>query len=146
MPQRSPIFVGPSFATTYHRLHEPDWRSIEALSSLVRQRPDLPHFHPGEFMWMSDVISARRQLVVHLYKHIDTRRYLNLDDFGHAYGYIDQPCATPSPTFSGRYRRLSSLPIALDRLGLHEFETSRLFRSFPPHEWPPLTDDCPSSG
>lgn len=137
MPNRSALFVGPSFTTTYRTVDVPDWRPIEVLSALVRQRDDLPHFHPGEFMYMAGVVSARRRLVIHLYKHVDTRRYLNVDDAGHAYVYIDEPRESPPPRYSGRYRQLRSLPIALDRLGLELFETERLFRSFPPDRWPP---------
>lgn len=136
MPQRSGIFSGNSFPTTYVRLNEPEWGPLEALSALVRQRCDLPHFHPGEFMYMAPVGVPRRQLVIHLYKHIDTRRYINLDDDLHAYAYIESPTQGQRANYSGHYRQLSSLPAAIDRLELHLFETARLFRSFPPEEWP----------
>jgi hypothetical protein len=137
MPQRSARFVGNSFPTTYVRVTDPDWRPLEAVSSLVRQRPDLPHFHPGEFMYMAAVRSTRPDLVIHLYKHVDTRRYLNLDDAGHAYAYIDSEGDRVCHGFSGRYRRHGNLVDALDRLELHLFETVRLWRSFPPEQWPP---------
>lgn len=136
MPQRSGIFTGNSFPTTYVEVDEPQWGPLEALSALVRQRCDLRHFHPGEFMYMATVGVARRQLVIHLYKHIDTRRYLNLDDGMHAYVYIETPAEVQQANYSGRYRQLRSLPAALDRLDLHLFETARLWRSFPPERWP----------
>ena len=139
MPQRSGIFLGNSFPTSYVERYEPRWGPLEAFSLLVRQRCDLPHFHPGEFMWMATVGVARRRLLIHLYKHIDTRRYLNLDDAMHAYAYVDTPAEVQQANYSGRYRQLRSLTDALDRLELHLFETARLVRSFPPEQWPPET-------
>ena len=76
-----------------HQGDEPVWGPLEALSTLVRQRRELPYFHPGEFMYMAGVGDARRRRIIHLYKHIDTRGSLNLDDGGHAYVYIDSPAA-----------------------------------------------------
>ncbi len=139
MPQRSTVFVGRSFLTKYVEVTSPDWRPLETLSSLVRQRPDLPHFHPCEFMYMCAVRVPRRQLVIHLYKHIDTRRYLNLDDVGHAYAYVYRETDPVWGETGGRYRRLASVHAAIDRLHLHLFEPERLWRSFPPERWPP---DC----
>lgn len=139
MPQKYGIFAGRSFPTTYLRNDEPIWGPLEALSTLVRQRRELPHFHPGEFMYMAGVGDARRRRIIHLYKHIDTRRYLNLDDGGHAYVYIDSPTADRRPSYSGHYRQLRTLHDALDRLDLHLFETRRLWRSFPPDQWPPAS-------
>ncbi len=136
MPQRSARFVGNSFPTTYVHVTGPDWRPLETLSCLVRQRPDLPHFHPGEFMYTAAVCSARRNLVIHLYKHVDTRRYLNLDDAGHAYAYVHSEVDPVPLDSSGRYRRHGNVVDALDRLELHLFETARLWRSFPPDKWP----------
>jgi hypothetical protein len=40
-------------------------------------------------MYMGRVESRDGRLWIHLYKHIDTRHYLNLDDAGHAYRYRD---------------------------------------------------------
>ena len=136
---RSAKYVGNSFPTTFLQVSGPDWRPLEALSSLVRQRADLPHFHPGEFMYMAAVRGTDLDLVVHLYKHVDTRRYLNLDDVGHAYAYIHHEGDDVFGDSSGRYRRLGNIVDALDRLELHLFETARLWRSFPPHRWPAVS-------
>jgi hypothetical protein len=136
MSQRPSRFVGNSFPTTYIHVTGPDWTPLERLSCLVRQCPDLPQFHPAEFMYMAAVRRARPDLVIHLYKHVDTRRYLNLDDAGHAYSYVHREVDRVSSDFSGRYRRHGNLVDALDALGLHLFETDRLWRSFPPELWP----------
>jgi hypothetical protein len=38
-------------------------------------------------MYMAAVHGQRPRVVIHLYKHIDSCRYLNLDEEGHAYAY-----------------------------------------------------------
>jgi hypothetical protein len=82
--------------------HDPDhldWVPLERFCATaarhgIRLRAD-------EFMWM-----GRCELdggaVVHLYKHADTRRYLNLDTAGHTYRYLSTEAAAayepiPSP-------------------------------------------------
>jgi hypothetical protein len=93
-------------------------------------------------MWMASVENKRKRLVIHLYKHYDTRRYLNLDEAGHAYEFFyydderDDRDEERHGHFSGRYRLHRSLERALHRLGLWQFEYGRLERSFPPSEWP----------
>lgn len=128
-----------TFGTTYCSLDEPDWAPLEALSALARSSPDLPSFHPGEFMWMCSVENKRKRLVIHLYKHIDTRYYINLDAAGHAYEFrydpeLDDDDRRGDSQFSGRYRLHRSVDEAIWRLRLWEFEHG-LFRSFPPSEW-----------
>ena len=129
------MFVGTAFLTTDDNLGAPDWRPLEAMAMLVWRRPELPQFHPGEFMYMSAVRSQRQRVRIHLYKHIDTRRYLNLDDDGHAYAYVYRASDLERPDCRGRYRCYSNVVDALDHLELHLFETARLFRSFPPAKW-----------
>lgn len=87
-------------------------------------------------MFMSTVVGDRVGLTVHLYKHRDTRRYLNLDDRGRAYCYCG---STPSEVGRsiGWYRRYSSVVKAIEHLELHLFDADNpLYRSFPPEEWP----------
>ena len=57
------------------------WAPLEALA---RMRPDLNALR--DFMFMGHA-SARTGTLICLYKHADTRRYLNLDHAGHAYAY-----------------------------------------------------------
>ena len=142
MSHRSQLLTGRSFTTTYDRLDEPVWEPLERFARLVWQMPELAQFHPIEFMFMATVRNQRLGIRIHLYKHVDTRRYLNLDDAGHAYAYV--PRATEEeldrPEFSGRYRRYGNPLDAIDGLWLWEFEVRRLFRSFPPEDWPSLED------
>ena len=137
MPQRSPALTGNSFLTTIDTTSGPMWQPLEMLATLVWQRPDLPQFHPDEFMNMAVVRGTRQRVTIHLYKHIDTRRYLNLDDGGHAYAFVPRASDTFSADTGGRYQRHRSLIDALDGAGLRMFETTGLFRSFPPAQWPP---------
>ena len=77
-----------------------NWSPLERLQQASATRP--AHgisVNADDFMWMGAVeVDGVR---VELYKHIDTRRYLNLDDGGHAYRY-----------FGGEYSRLA-LPTAM---------------------------------
>jgi hypothetical protein len=117
---------------------EAEWRPLEGVAYLTRQSDELPSFHEDEFMYMGAVWNARKRLLIHLYKHRDTRRYLNLDDGGHGYKF----CA-PSPEDAkddlagGTYRLHRSLSDAVANLDLWLFDRDPMFfRSFPPEEWP----------
>jgi hypothetical protein len=90
-------------------------------------------------MFMGAVSNAYKRLDVYLYKHVDTRRYLNLDVVGHAYAYLGPVSPTIDATTGGRYRRFRSLRDAIDHVGFWEFEGEpRLYRSLPPEAWPPV--------
>jgi hypothetical protein len=136
MPARSQRFTGNPFLTRLDLRSGPVWEPLEQLAATVWQRPELPQFHPGEFMYMAAVHGGRPRVTIHLYKHIDTRRYMNLDDAGHAYAYqfrVDDPDTMDT---GGRYRRYRSLVDALEAAGLRAFDgDDRLLRSFPPEEW-----------
>jgi hypothetical protein len=126
-----------AFATRYE---EPDfavWEPLEAVARLSCVSPELPPFHADEFMYMYRVVAARKRgLRIHLYKHIDTRRYLNLDDGGHAYEYCGSNRGE-NPVFGGRYRLLPSLLDAVERLDFWFFDAYPGSRTSPPECWPP---------
>lgn len=141
MPTSSQIYTGRSFLTTvdlscWRDGGEPVWQPLEQVAKVVRQSSELPHFHHGEFMYMAAVVNKRLRVRIHLYKHIDTRRYLNLDDGGHAYAYLPKPDDPDAMDSGGRYRRYAAMDIAIIRLDLGAFQRERLYRSFPPEEWP----------
>ena len=59
-----------------------DWRPLE---QFVRAAQRLhPYLVAGDFMWMG-VVELANGAEVHVYKHVDTRSYLRLDNAGHAY-------------------------------------------------------------
>jgi hypothetical protein len=112
------------------------WGPLEAVARLSRVGPDLPPFHPGEFMYMGRVDAMRKRgLRIHLYKHRDTRCYLNLDDGGHAYAYCGSN-GGENPVFGGRYRLLPNLFEAVERLDFWCFDAYPGSRTLPPEEWP----------
>jgi hypothetical protein len=81
-----------------------DWEPLERFLAAATQRGVVAP-HADEFMWM-----GRCELtdgpIVHLYKHVDSRRYLNLDHAGFAYRYRAGD--------AGAYEPFDSPPAALD--------------------------------
>ena len=66
------------------------WAVIEAVAKTTMQDDRLASIHPGEFMMMGREDRPDRPRIW-LYKHIWTRRYLNLDDACQAYMYVSYP-------------------------------------------------------
>jgi len=114
------------------------WAPLERVARLARQSPQLPSFHEAEFMFMGTARDMNRGLAIHLYKHVDTRRYLNLDDAGQAYAYSEGGSMDDDNAISGGWYRLYvSLAAAIEHVGLSIFEVDPGFiRSFPPDQWP----------
>jgi hypothetical protein len=131
------VLSGRSFATRLDVPVEAVWQPLEAVARVARSSAHLPPFHEGEFMFMGTVSNAAKRLDVHLYKHRDTRRYLNLDVAGHAYAFLGPAMPEVDATTGGRYQRFRALHDAIDHVGFREFEGEPcLYRSFPPEAWP----------
>lgn len=129
--------VGRSFLTRFDLDGDPVWAPIERVARLARRSAELPSFHEAEFMCMGAVHHDRTRVTIHLYKHRDTRKYLNLDDAGHAYAYRYVESDPHGEMSGGRYRRYGNLVAALEAVDLWLFvEEPRCFRSFPPEAWP----------
>ncbi len=77
----------PFIDTVFHVPDTAEWRPLEAVARLSRSSDAIPSIDEDDFMYMGYVENREQRLPIHLYKHIDTRRYLNLDDGGHAYRY-----------------------------------------------------------
>jgi hypothetical protein len=134
--------VGRPITTAFAEQVTPLWAPLEGVALVARSRADLPSFHEGEFMYMATLFSAPDDLRLHLYKHFDTRRYLNLDVEGRAYAHLGEAAGTADPRSAGRYQRYRTLADAIDRVELWLFDLEPGFhRSFPPEEWP--EDVCP---
>ena len=69
---------------------EPDWEPLERLAELYTGHAELPALDADDFMYMGRTVAKDKPSIM-LYKHIDTRRYLNLDTGGHAYSYRPRP-------------------------------------------------------
>jgi hypothetical protein len=113
----------------------PDW------APLVELAPD----HVDEFMWMFEA-ELENGVVIHAYKHWETRRYLHLDYGGRAFVYIwDENLAADD---DGRYEEVDPewlLTLVLDRERsatfvrrdvLSEYERLRWARSASRHRIP----------
>jgi hypothetical protein len=134
----APLFSGRAFAGRFDVPIDAVWQPLEAVARVARSSAHLPSFHEGEFMFMGSVSNARRRLDIHLYKHVDTRRYLNLDATGNAYAYLGPVSPEIDTTTGGRYRLYRSLRDAMHHVGFGDFEGKpSLYRSFPPEAWPP---------
>lgn len=100
---------------------QPDWRPLERFLRAATRPGSSFGLDPSEFMYMVRVVAPGRP-DVHLYKHIDTRRYLNLDDAGHAYAFVGSASDTGAAELAGHYRPLRDIRAAVDRLGLDTIE------------------------
>lgn len=76
------------------------WEPLDLVVRLCRQRPELPQPRAEHFMYMGRLEAARIGHTVHLYKHLDTRRYLCLDAAGHAFRLNASP---PGERHSGAW-------------------------------------------
>lgn len=111
------------------------WAPLERLARLTRESESLDSIAACEFMFMTRVGRRRPRPSIYLYKHIFTRRYLNLDAAGHAYRYIG-PRDIMSD-YRGRYVPHRTLAAALHHLELwlaeDEWREERL-AACPDHE------------
>jgi hypothetical protein len=83
------------------------------------------------------VLARRTRVRIHLYKHYDTRCYLNLDDAGHAYRYCGSTVDVDDRTSGGRYRLHDSIKDAIEVADLWIFDREPTFiRTRPPEAWP----------
>jgi hypothetical protein len=90
------------------------WRPLEQVMHTIAGDPRYEAVDIDDFMLMGGVARRGRPRIV-LYKHVHSRRYLNLDDAGHAYGYVPP---RPGASGDGRYVALEDLRTALERLDL----------------------------
>lgn len=79
-----------------------EWHALEQLADLLSERGD-ERIKPWDFMYMG-VVDGGSGRHVYLFKHGDTRRYLNLDTNGHAYRYVSPP--TGADHLPGTYELL----------------------------------------
>jgi hypothetical protein len=93
------------------------WAPLEAVARAIAHEHYYRFFDLSDFMLMAKVVRRNSRPDIFLYKHYYTRRYLNLDEAGHAYRYVP-----PRDLFhgEGRYLKHRSLRAALDHLELWE--------------------------
>lgn len=110
---------------------EPDWEPLERTCELTRLTDDLITIHPSDFMYVARIVTIEPLGLpdVHLYKHVDTRCYLNLDELGRAYrGTSRKPSSRKGrKTWAGWYRPLPDLATAIAYLDLWSRDPSHPF-------------------
>lgn len=97
---------------------DPEWFApLEAVARALAGHPRARFFDLADFMVMCRLVRRGRPDLL-LYKHYYTRRYINLDDAGHAYRYF--PPRSLRSRSHGRYLPYVDLLTAVDRLDLWE--------------------------
>lgn len=94
------------------------WKPLGDVAALTQASESLHAIAMCEFMFMGRADSRRRRIWT--YKHVATRRYINIDDAGHTYRYV-APADLDKP---GRYVAHRRLQDALDDLDLDIVLTS----------------------
>jgi hypothetical protein len=90
---------------------------LHLVDRLITGRSFACYFNVDDFMLMSIERRAKRP-AIYLFKHRDTRHYLNIDENGDAYGYL--PPRNPDSLARGRYNPHANLVAAIDGLHLYE--------------------------
>ena len=103
----------------YRRLDvdRPVWTPLEQVATKTKRR-DLPTIHPAEFMCMGRLRSREGEPDLHLYKHYDTRRYINIDEQLRLFAFCFADAEKPFFECDVYYRRLRSTREAIERLDL----------------------------
>lgn len=91
------------------------WQPLERILAHIPPERPYSFFDPEDLMVMGRVVRPPRPTIT-LYKHVHTRRYLNLDRTGQAYRYA-APADLAKPA---RYLRLPDLEAGLRGLHLAE--------------------------
>jgi hypothetical protein len=90
---------------------EPEWAPLERLVSLANAQPGIAVPEIESYMYMGCLESDHDNIRLHSYKHVLTRRYLHLDEAGHAYRFFG--CANDECTDTF-YELLDDLPAAIE--------------------------------
>ena len=111
---------------------EPDWGPLQTTALRTLDRFDVASISPGDFMCMGRLDSLDGGAPLHLYKHIDTRRYLNIDADLRYFAYVDDGHDLDKPFLEAvvHYRRLRGVASAIERLALDR-------RGYPVSDLPP---------
>jgi hypothetical protein len=90
---------------------EPTWAPLERLRSLVASAPHVAAPEVENFLYMGRVESDDGTVTIYLYKHVRTRRYLNVDETCRAYRYAG---AGDDDLISSWYEPIDDLAEAID--------------------------------
>jgi hypothetical protein len=96
----------------------PAWTALEQVATRTTKRRDLPTIHPAEFIYMGHLQSREGEPDLHLYKHYDTRRYLNIDEQLRFFAFLFGEDEKPFFESDVYYRRLRGTREAIEQLEL----------------------------
>lgn len=94
---------------------------LHLVEKSVEGKPWAKYFDPDDFMIMSRLTDTRGT-VTH-YKHVDTRCYINVDDFGKTYVYSESDFQRADKRYG--YSGCTQLRSAVEQLGLWELPWMR---------------------
>src|SRR5262245_9688507 len=94
------------------------WTPLGEVAARTAKRRDVPTIEPAEFMYMGHLRSPDGEPDLHLYKHYNTRRYLNIDDRLRFFAFVVSDDDKPFFETDVYYRRLRSMREAVERLEL----------------------------
>jgi hypothetical protein len=94
------------------------WTPLQHVATKTAKRRDLPTIDPAEFMYMGHLRSRDGEPDLHLYKHYNRRRYLNIDDQLRFFAFVVGVDHKPFFETDVYYRRLRSMREAIERLDL----------------------------
>jgi hypothetical protein len=86
-------------------VEEPEWGPLQRVADVWNGAGHRPAIVVADFMYMWRFESPKRS-TIHLYKHILSRRYLNLDDAGHAFRFMGESKAERLQVRGGNIYRL----------------------------------------
>lgn len=92
---------------------EPRWEPLEQLARICQAHPLLPDLDADHFMYMGRLVGRGRPPILQ-YKHIFTRRYLNLDHAGHIWTVAITDADLSSNSFIAQCRPVRDLEHALE--------------------------------
>jgi hypothetical protein len=94
------------------------WPPLERLATLVAARPGLPPVDPDDFLYCARI--PRKDLpVLHVYRHVLTHRYLNVDEAGLVWRYV-------GPGGKGEEPRYALIEDVAEALALTELTRAEL--------------------
>lgn len=103
----------------------PDWQPLTLLVQRSDRSPVLSALSTEDFTYMAKVITPDG-LAIHVYEHITSRQYLNLDDIGRPWRYLPDEGVPPADrSHGGRYALLPRVTVTTEARWLRRIVDAR---------------------
>ena len=103
----------------------PDWQPLLRLARRCDGSPVLPAMSPEDFAYVAKVVTPDG-LAIHVYEHLASRQYLNLDDIGRAWHYLPDEGVPPAePLCGGRHALLPRATLTAEACRLRRIVDAR---------------------